>query len=238
MKPGGQLDELAELASSQAVKRAILAAIPDNLPVGVWVADPNGRIIHKNKAADSIWAGDAPLCKGIDEYTEYAAWYIDSGKRLSLEDYPFVKVLRTGQPAEPVELTIRRFDGSSMAIRAFAAPIIDGHGQTLGLVGINVDITDRKQMEDELRRHKDNLEELVEERTKELKHSERAYRMLVENIPMYIVQYGTDFRVRYVSPQGLRDFGYDSTIIGKTLEEIGIAQEYCDLFHRHLTLDN
>ncbi|MDR7865434.1 MAG: PAS domain S-box protein [Sporomusaceae bacterium] len=226
---------MAELANSLAVERARLAAIPDNLPVGVWVADQNGRIIQKNKAADIIWSGDAPLCKSIDEYTEYVAWYADSGKRLSLKDYPFVKVLQTGHPTEPVELTIRRFDGSSRVIRAYAAPITDERGQMHGLVGINVDITDRKQMEDELRRHKENLEGLVKERTRELKHSERAYRMLVENIPTYIVQYGTDFRIRYVSPQGLRDFGYDSAIIGKTLPEIGIPQEYCELFHRHMT---
>ncbi len=234
-KQKGQQEDLKQHAGSLALERALLAAIPDTLPVGVWIADRDGRIIKKNKAADRIWAGDAPLCKSIDEYTEYVAWYFDSGKMLSLEDYPFVKVLRTGQPVEPVELTIRRFDGSNMAIRAFAAPVPDEHGRMLGMVGINVDITDRMQMVDELRRHKISLERLVEERTKELKHSESSYRILVENIPMYIVQYGTDFRVRYVCPRGLTDFGYGRQIIGKTLEEIGIPQEYCDLFQRHLT---
>ncbi len=218
-----------ELAGTLAAERARLAAILENLPVGVWVADQTGRVIEKNKAADTIWAGDAPLSAGIEGYAEYAAWYPDSGKRLLPEDYPLAKALRSGKPVEPHELAIRRFDGSSGAIMVSAAPITDKHGQCQGIVGINVDIGERKRLEQELHRHKGNLEMLVAERTEELARSERHYRTLVENIPDVVSRYDKDLRYIYRSPRR-NGFAADlegREVIGKTWPELGIPASVC-----------
>jgi len=43
----------------------------------------------------------------------------------------------------------------------------DGEARTMG--GVIVDITERKRMEEELRKHRDHLEELVHDRTAELR---------------------------------------------------------------------
>jgi PAS domain S-box-containing protein len=60
-------------------------------------------------------------------------------------------------------------DGRSLVLDTLKVPLYDDKGDTLGLVGISRDITERKLAEEELRRHREHLEELVEERTTELK---------------------------------------------------------------------
>lgn len=143
-----------ELMESVEVERARLEAVLRNLPVGVWIAGPDGGLIGKNEQADRIWMGDAPLLESMADYPQYTAWYAGSGKRLSPDEYPVARALLTGQPVEPVELRIRRFDGTEGTVLVSAAPIRDRQGLPAGAVGINVDITGRARAEEELREAK------------------------------------------------------------------------------------
>ena len=154
MKSEEALDESArrqrEIVRLLEIDQARLAAVLHNLPVAIWIADQNGRLIANNEEADRIWAGKSPLSNSTSEYQTYVAWYQNSGKRLQPEEYPMAVALRTGQATEPVELKIRRFDGSEGAVLASAAPIKDRQGLVTGAVGVNVDITDRRRLEDAL----------------------------------------------------------------------------------------
>jgi two-component system, chemotaxis family, CheB/CheR fusion protein len=158
-----------ELVKSLKTEQERLATVLENLPVGVWIADQKGRLISKNKQSDAIWMGDAPLSTSIDEYLQYDAWYAHNGQRLQPEEYPVAQVLQTGEPVDPVELQIRRFDGTEGTILVSAVPIKDSQNVITGAVGINVDITARKQAEEDLRQMNDSLEEQVEERSREVR---------------------------------------------------------------------
>ncbi len=147
-----QADEaLKEMTRLLELDRARLNTILEHLPVGVWISDQEGRLVGKNAQADHIWAGEAPLLKTITEYQQYQSWDVRTGLLLQPEEYPVSIALRTGQPVEPVELNIRRFDGTTGTILVSAAPIKDDQDRLTGTVAVNVDITDRKQSEQELR---------------------------------------------------------------------------------------
>jgi PAS domain S-box-containing protein len=154
-----------ELAQALEAELDRLAVILDHLPAGVWLADQDGRLIMKNQESDRIWNGDAPLSTGIEEYPQYEAWYAHSGKRLLPEEYPVAKALRTGEPVEPAELQIRRFDGTEGTIFVSAVPIKDRQGLLTGAVGINVDITRRTQAEDALRAQTELTQTILENST-------------------------------------------------------------------------
>ncbi|HSJ55707.1 MAG TPA: PAS domain S-box protein, partial [Anaerolineae bacterium] len=143
--------EQRQLTRSLDLERRRLAALLENLPVGVWVSDEQGRLIEKNKEADAIWAGDAPLAVGMDEYTQYVARDAATGKVLAPEEYPTARVLATGRRVGPVEVDIRRFDGTEGTVLVSVVPIEDEQGKLVGTVGINVDITARKRGEAALR---------------------------------------------------------------------------------------
>ncbi|MGA9138636.1 MAG: PAS domain-containing protein [Methanocella sp.] len=67
---------------------------------------------------------------------------------------------------------IRRVDGEVRWMWAHGRPVYDERGQPIRMLGINVDITARKLMEDEVRRSRDELEVLVKARTEELRQRE------------------------------------------------------------------
>ncbi len=75
------------------------------------------------------------------------------------------------------DLKFRQKDGSELWGIVSTNPIFDADGAVTSGFEMIMDITERKQAEEELARHRDHLEELVKERTEEL---ERTHKELVE----------------------------------------------------------
>jgi PAS domain S-box-containing protein len=59
-------------------------------------------------------------------------------------------------------------DGTVKHIHAIGHPVLDENGQVAEYVGTAMDVTERKRAEDELRKHREHLEDLVKQRTEEL----------------------------------------------------------------------
>ncbi len=73
------------------------------------------------------------------------------------------------------------FKDSERHFNVASSPILDRFGAKTGTILIFRDITERKKMEEELRRYQGSLEEMVKARTKELKESEEKYKALVDH---------------------------------------------------------
>jgi len=66
------------------------------------------------------------------------------------------------------EHRVRRHDGQWRVCSVRAAPVLDSEGRIREWVGVHTDITERKAAQQELSRHRENLQRAVEERTAEL----------------------------------------------------------------------
>jgi len=139
------IDSTEQVGNRRALEQqaARLDTVLQALPVGVWIADELGRLVLKNRQADRIWAGDSPLAEGVEEYSLYTAYLPGSETPLTPDEYPLARTLQTGEAVEPVEIRIRRFDGTPGDILVSPAPILDAAGRLRGAVGINVAITGR-----------------------------------------------------------------------------------------------
>ena len=80
-----------------------------------------------------------------------------------------------GSKTRPEELTTGSWETTYLSKEGRAIPVLssrsyisDGHSQNLGMVCVAQDISELKRVEEELRRHRDHLEDLVLDRTKEL----------------------------------------------------------------------
>jgi PAS domain S-box-containing protein len=122
---------------------------------------------HKNKASLDVW--NTTLLHPDDR--ESVRSEIDR----ALRDH-------TGYAREH---RVVRADGQVRWVSAMGTGIYDELGCPTHLTGICIDITDRKQMEEELRRSRDELEQRVQERTAELRESERISRRRMMEIEAY-----------------------------------------------------
>jgi DUF438 domain-containing protein len=69
--------------------------------------------------------------------------------------------------------------GKTIYIDHIATPVKNKDGQLIGCLIVIIDITERKLMEKELKKHRTMLEKMVSNRTKALRYNEEKYRQLI-----------------------------------------------------------
>ena len=81
----------------------------------------------------------------------------------------FNKVYKSGRATRVHDWEIIRKDGEKRIIEVSITLIVNSEGEKTGFRGIARDITDRRRAEEELRKHRNHLEEVIDERTRELR---------------------------------------------------------------------
>jgi PAS domain S-box-containing protein len=153
---GRQIGEAA-LAESNA----LLRAVSDNTPDAIFVKDRNGRMIFANPAKLRFLGKERDQVIGLRSEELYLDK--EDADRVTEED---LSVMSGGKPMT-FETTTRYASGIH-TMHSTKAPWLDAKGAVMGLVGISVDITERKRMEDALKAHETQLEALVAARTFEV----------------------------------------------------------------------
>lgn len=158
---------------------SMMRLMSDNLPDLIWTKDMEGKFLFVNKACSEILLDaedtDEPIGKtdiyfakrGIDSHPENPD-YFTFGKTCTDSD---LAVLNSKKPL--------RFDesgnvqGKFLFLDVFKAPFNDENGNIIGTVGCAKVVTKERQTEEELNKHREHLEELVQERTKELEEKNK-----------------------------------------------------------------
>lgn len=117
-------------------------------------------------------------------------------------------------------------DGRIVTAEATERPIFDEQGQVIALEGVLHNITEHKQVEQELKQHQEQLEELVSKRTDQL----RTLSSAVEQSHSTIVITDLEGKIEYVNPAFSRATGY-------TAEEALGKKNICKLNSSHQNAD-
>lgn len=152
-----------------------LQAIIENEPECVKLVDTAGRLIDMNPAGLAMLEA-----KTLEEVQRHPLTsYILPQWRA-----PFIALHKQVMKGENalLEFEVKGLKGARRWLETHAVPMRDSEGKIISLLGITRDITQRKEKEAELQKHKDNLEQLVEERTRQLSEANRAKSIFLANM--------------------------------------------------------
>ncbi len=201
----------------------------DVMDIAMWELDLNYRVVAFNKKAKEIYGEDA-----VGNFCYYAA-----AKRDKICRKCPAKMVYDGCESGRSEHQRTDASGKKIYIDHIATPIKNNNGQLTGCLVVIIDITDRKLMEKELKKHRSTLEKMVSERTRELKYSEEKYRRLyneskkaeavyfslINSSADAIVIYDLDGRTQYVSSAFTKLFGWSlDELKGKRIDYVPEAE--------------
>jgi PAS domain S-box-containing protein len=143
------------------LNESLLSRIIDIMPIGLWLADKNGKLIRGNNMAEKIWGGQ-PLVDS-SSYGVFHARRLPSREEIAAEDWALAHTIREGITIENELLEIDTFDGEKKIILNYTTPITSPTGSIEGAVVVNLDITERMQAEEKINQTKADLQRLLEE---------------------------------------------------------------------------
>ena len=157
-------------------ERDFSAGVLDTAGALVVVLDKEGRIMRFNRACEAITGYSAPEVSGR------VFW----GFLVPPEELEGVlqtwKALKSGNFPNKYENRWVAKDGSVRLIAWSNTAIVNPEGEIDYIIGTGLDITERKQIEEELRLSRDELERRVQERTEELKTSHQRLQQLASQL--------------------------------------------------------
>jgi PAS domain S-box-containing protein len=140
--------------------------ITDSVGEGLYAVDRQGRATFINPAAEKMlgWESRDLLGKDMHEFVHFCH---AGGTAPPKEHCPLMSVLVTGKSLSQEDDVFVRRDGSTFPVAYTSSPTFEGGG-VIGAVVAFHDITQRKLVEKMLRQSKEQLQQLVAERTSEL----------------------------------------------------------------------
>lgn len=153
-----------QLRNSEARTRLLLNSTAE----AIYGIDIEGNCTFANPACvDLLGYVSVGHMLGLNMHYLIHHSYEDYSPQLA-EDFPVNKTLNKGSREHRDDNVIWRIDGDCFPAEYWSFPVFND-SQVVGAVVTFFDITERKASEAELKFHRDNLEEQVEQRTKELR---------------------------------------------------------------------
>lgn len=135
---------LDEISTNENLMRKVI----EMMPVGVWIFNEKGQVVSGNSAGKEIWKGLQQV--DISDLGIYKAWYTDTKALIAPEQWAAARALTRGETTIDEEIEIEIFDGSHKVILNSAIPLRGKNGLIIGVIAINVDITERKKIAEKL----------------------------------------------------------------------------------------
>jgi len=214
--------KLAEkrLHESEELFRIMSSSVRD----AILMLDNSGNITYWNDAAEKIFGYTEKESLGKELYIflvpkkyheEYKRGFLhfkETGQGVSIDKTLELTALKKGGEEFPIEMSL-------------SAVKIKGLWNAIGIIR---DITARKRVEEELRKYRDHLEELVEEQTIELRESKEQFQSLYENMTLGMYRTTPKGQIVMANPALISLLGYDSfeELKKRNLERNGFDPEY------------
>ncbi|MCK4678704.1 MAG: PAS domain S-box protein [Bacteroidales bacterium] len=159
--------------------------ITENSQEWIWEVDSNGLYTFASQVMGNMLG--YKLEEIVDKKHFYDLFHPEDREELKNAAFG---VFKQRQPfREFINRNVTK-NGKIVWLSTSGVPILDNNGNLLGYRGADINITERKQAEEELRKYREHLEELVKERTAELEERNKK----LEHFNKLFV--GREFRIK------------------------------------------
>ena len=160
-------------------ERDRLVALINSITDEVWFADVQKKFTLANPSALREFGIElAGNGIGVERFVANLEVYRPDGSPRPIEDNPALRALQGEVIKNQEEIVRTPATGELRYRQASSAPVRSTLGNIIGSVSVVRDITDRKRMEEELKKSHDELELRVRERTDELAKSQQRFQLL------------------------------------------------------------
>ncbi len=122
----------------------------EQAPVMIWISDASGRCLHLNRLLRDFWGVDERDLKDFDWQT---SMHPEDAARIGEAMLSGI----SGQKPVIVEGRYRDAAGQYRVLRTDARPRFSAGGEFLGMLGVNVDVTESRESEKALRESEERL---------------------------------------------------------------------------------
>ncbi|WNG55954.1 GAF domain-containing protein [Archangium gephyra] len=147
-------------AAELEAKQRLLDAVLQQMPAGVIISEPSGRMAFCNHQQEELVRGPMHHANCVAEFTGFHGFHPD-GRPLQPEEWPLARALLQGEVVKDQELTLERCDGARATVRVSASPVKDPEGHLIAGVAITRDVTQHKEQEAELHRRVEFEQQLI-----------------------------------------------------------------------------
>src|SRR5208337_263743 len=148
---GVQRDELQSVNRELEGERALLRTVLEQIPAGLVVAAPSGRLLLCNPQMEAILGRPLSQDDCLEHYALFQGRHGD-GRPFARKDYPLACCLTRGEMVSEEEYGFLRNDGSAGVVQVSAAPVRNRQGEIVAGVSTYRDVTGRNQREREIQR--------------------------------------------------------------------------------------
>jgi len=191
-------DKLVAANAAVQMEKDRLSALINSISDEVWFADTNKRITLANQASAQEFDLSSAETSIQDIASRLTVLRPDGSPR-PVEESPTLRALQ-GEVVRNEQVIIQTPVSGHWRHREVSAnPVRDADGNIIGAVRVVRDITERKAMEEELERHRDQLQTLVEEQVREIKEMNSEMTAIFESIsdPFYVLD--KQWRLTYIN---------------------------------------
>ncbi len=217
--------EMRDLSLKESEER--LQSIIDNSTAVIYLKDTHGKYLLVNKQYETLFHITQANVVGK---TDYDIFPKEAAEAFSGNDR---KALELDSSLE-IEERVPQDDGIHIYL-SNKFPLHNASGIPYGVCGVSTDITERKRTQEELSRHRDHLEEQVQERTADLDNSvsllsatieSTADGILVVDMDANITAHNNKFTELWNIPEPIIESKDNKKLLGYVLDQLADPQSF------------
>ncbi|KTT40331.1 histidine kinase [Pseudomonas oryzihabitans] len=176
-----QRDQVQQLEQRLSLEQGLLASVLQQAPLGISITQAGSEKAVMLNDRVNVLLGKCPQGETLDERYQAIGALHANDQPYAVDDYPTVRVLRSGQPVAPELMRYRRPDGSIRLLEVSSAPVRAPSGEVIASVTLFDDVQQRVDAENALREHSARLASLINQAAVGICQTDASGRLLLAN---------------------------------------------------------